>query len=277
MKKLLLLLVVGLLAVSLCACGGKDSGDSKDKNEGSSSSNSASQDGSGKEVISTNPYNGNLSNEEIDALIAKVEAIDKKQKEEQAALIENDPDLDLATLRNLKYDLVYFDNNDVPELVVTDEGYRTALYVFDGKDIVYAMKDEAYPDFEDGWPYGTAGNAGYDYIPRGNSIRCFSNESAGLIRYTNLWHLDDATKQLVPDNEFELVEYHFVDKDGNKKLDPGEESEYVFDPTAYFYGDQEVTSGEFYSHIVIGDYEELSGTKSLSEMRTALEGMKRAK
>ena len=277
MKKLLLLLVVGLLALSLCACGEKESAKPNESGSGSSSSSSNEGENGQKEVVSTNPYNANLANDVIDALISKVESIDKKHRENQAAQIENNPDLDLSTLTNIKYDLVYFDNNDVPELVVTDPGFRTALFVIDGKKISYAMKDADDPEFEEGWPFGVSGNVGYDYIPRGNSIRCFSNEAAGLIRYTDLWHLDSATKQLVPDNEFELVEYHFVDKDGNGKLDPGEETEHVFEPTAYFYGDQQVTSGEFYSHMVIGDYEELSGSKSLSEMKTALEGMKNTK
>ena len=55
------------------------------------------------------------------------------------------------------YHLIYFDNDDIPELVAGVNGFYISLYTYkDGK--AYTLMDR--------WVYGVMGNAGYEYSPR---------------------------------------------------------------------------------------------------------------
>ncbi len=181
-KKILFLLAMIVLVVGLVACGDKK----EPKNDASGNpiaTDKTSDKGKDKPVDNTNPYVANIPNEIIDFYKEKVEEVEKKHRENQTQLLELDPNTDISQLTNLKYDLVFFDDNNTPELVVTNPGMRTALYTYDAGKVIYTM-EEGNPDDEYGWPFGVSGNAGYEYIPRGNVIRWYANDYAGLIRYT---------------------------------------------------------------------------------------------
>ena len=122
-----------------------------------------------------------------------------------------------------------------------------------------------------GWPFGVSGNAGYEYIPRGNVIKWNNNDYAGLIRYTSLYKLDEATHLLVNRLEDTLYEVHYNDKNGNGEVDE-DEMDYV-EEAIYHLGDKVITAEEFGSYLIPGDYEELAGTKSYSEMIAALDSL----
>lgn len=74
-----------------------------------------------------------------------------------------------------KFNLIYFDEDEIPELATGVFGYSASLYLYrDGK--VYTLMDC--------WPYGAMGNTGYEYVPRKNSLRNDNSDFAGAIHYT---------------------------------------------------------------------------------------------
>ena len=120
-----------------------------------------------------------------------------------------------------------------------------------------------------------AGNAGYDYIPRGNVIRNYSTAFAGLIRYVQYSKLEN--NQMVRINKGDLTECHFVDANNNGSVDENEMNSYVDEPTKYYIGEKEVSSGDYYAQMIEGDFDELTARKSYSDFKAALEAMKSTK
>ena len=140
-----------------------------------------------------------------------------------------------------KYKLIYFDDDDVPELIADNPGYFVSMYTYhDGR--IYTVMDE--------WGYGAGGNHGYDYCPRKSSVRNYDTDYAGLILWTSYWTLG---------NEYELelvasIEYlNFIDANGNGVPD-GDESETAgYGDKSYIDG-VEITPEEEKSYSM-GEYE----------------------
>ena len=76
----------------------------------------------------------------------------------------------LPEYSNMKYSLMYFNNDDIPDLLIDCSGYFNSLYVYsDGKLHTVA----------DNWPYGAAGNGGYNFEK--GSISNSNSDYAGLV------------------------------------------------------------------------------------------------
>lgn len=135
----------------------------------------------------------------------------------------------------IQYNLVYFDEDDIPELVADNRGYSMSLYVYhDGR--IYTLMD--------GWGYGAMGNAGYEYCPRKNSLRNYNADYAGLILYTTYCSIsadytmdtvvsiktvnfDDTNRNGMPDeDEEESFGYYSVDYINNVEIAPEEYESY---------------------------------------------------
>ena len=248
-KKLLLVLAMVLLVVGLVACGKEPKTDE------------------------TDPFDVATKGDYAKAYKEKVAEIEKAHKAEQTKILEDNPDYDITQFANLAYDLVYIDDDDIPELVVTNPGYYTALYTYADGKVVYCMKDEMVPDDEHGWAYGAGGNAGYEYSPRINTIRNYNNDYAGLIRYINYSKLDATTHQLVSVYDKELKMYFFEDKNNNGELDENEADAASEEATAYYFGTEKLTEEEFNAKIVDEFFDDLAGKKSASEMNNALDSL----
>ncbi|MBR3280415.1 MAG: hypothetical protein IKI57_01030 [Clostridia bacterium] len=252
-KKSLLVLAILVLAVGLFGC------DNKKKQP---------------VVDEKDPYDQTFPAEILEAYKTKIEEIEKAHKAEQAKLMEEDPDFDIASLTNLKYDFAFINDDNIPELLVTNTGHSLAVYTYvDGK-IVYTMQDEGITD-EHGWLYGIAGNTGYDYVPRANVIRNYNNEYAGLVRYVSFNKLDEKTNQMVPVYDEALKEFHFNDKNLNNEIDEDEADDYVKEPVAFFFGENEITKEEYDAKLIDGDFEELVGRLSAAKMVEKIESLKK--
>ncbi len=218
------------------------------------------------------PYVANIPNEILDFYKEKIEAIEEQHKNEQEQMLEGNKDLDVTSLRNLKYDLVFFDDNNTPELVVTDEGYRTALYTYDAGKVIYTMAEDGISGDETGWAFGAGGNAGYEYIPRENVLRNYNSEYSGLIRYVSFFELDPKTHQLVSKYDQPLYEGHYNDANANGKIDDDEMETFINEPK-YFYAEKQISSGDWAGYMIDGDYVELVGTKSADSILKALQSL----
>ena len=157
------------------------------------------------------------------------------------------------------YNLIYFNDDDIPELVVAINGYVIYMYTFDSGYVYEAI---------DGWPYGAMGNTGYEYIPYQNVLRNYDSDFAGALIYETYMKLNENN---------EMVDYHdnylnmrfFKDLNGDSM--PSDD-EYTEDGEAYyFYGDTEITEEEYNSYVISGDYEYIEGKMNAYEIIGTLE------
>ena len=166
---------------------------------------------------------------------------------------------DMESDGEYKYELIYFDDDDVPELVADNPGYFVSMYTYhDGR--IYTVMDE--------WGYGAGGNHGYDYCPRKSSVRNYDTDYAGLILWTGYWTLDNEYKlERVASIEFR----NFIDSNGNGIPDGDENETAGYGGKSYIDG-VEITPEEEKSYSM-GEYEWLGAGQdgmSLEELSDAL-------
>lgn len=158
-----------------------------------------------------------------------------------------------------QYGLIYFDDDDLPELVADDPGYHVSLYTYhDGR--IHSIMYE--------WGYGAMGNAGYEYCPGKSSVRNYNTDYAGLILYTSYWTLSDG---YMLDGVVSIETLNFDDANGNGIPDEDEEESYGYYYVSYIDGvEVTVEKCESYS---MGEYVWLgagSNGMSLEELADTL-------
>lgn len=182
---------------------------------------------------------------------AYIETIRKLQAEYESEQTED-------SLSKLEYDLIYFNDDDIPELVAGMTGYWVSMYTYaDGK--IYTVIDH--------WGYGAMGNAGYEYLPRQNILRNYNSDYAGMIMNIYYGRMNDS---------FEMEDYYkdslrmlmFEDANGNQIPDDGEE--YSEDCETYYFGDQQLSEEEFNSKLIEGEFGYIFGHMSADEAIAAL-------
>lgn len=156
----------------------------------------------------------------------------------------------------IEYNLIYFDEDDIPELVAGENGYYASLYTYDN-GTVYTLMDR--------WPYGVMGNVGYEYVPRKNSLRNYNSDYAGAIRYTTYMAVNN---QHSWDTVAEIVTYNFDDVNKNGFPDENEQDSMDYYSVSYI-DDKEVSAEECDSYNV-GEYEYIEGKMSLEELKSEL-------
>ncbi len=261
MKKVLIVLavlvVIGLMICAIVGCEDKTTPNTSgepyeviDNGEGE-----VTPEDNEEETVppETDPYVANIPNEIIDFYKEKVEDINVADED-----------------KRLRYDLVFFDDNNTPELVVSDPGYRMILYTYDAGKVIYTQ--EEYED-EMGWPLGAGGNAGYDYAPRANTIRNYDSDHAGLVRYITYYVLNENSHQLVSLYDEPLYEMFYEDKNNNLDVDEDEFDTYSEEATGYVFGETKISQEDFEAKLVSGDFVELVGTKTFDEMIKALDSL----
>ncbi len=157
---------------------------------------------------------------------------------------------------DMAYDLIYVDEDDVPELVACHQGYSVSLYTYwDGA--VYALMDD--------WGYGAMGNAGYAYAPRRNNIVNDNSDYAGAILYTT--YMAVSNHQSV--DVIACIEtFNFDDVNQNGYPDEEELDSMGMYGVSYIDG-VEITAEEAASYKV-GDYEWIEGSMTFAELLAAL-------
>lgn len=155
-----------------------------------------------------------------------------------------------------EYNLIYFDEDDIPELVAGVEGYSISLYTYnDGK--VYTLMDH--------WAYGAMGNMGYEYSPGKNSMRNYNNDFAGAVLYTTYMAVSD---QYTMDLVTQIETYNFDDVNGNGFPDENEEESIGYYSVSYING-EEVTA-EKCASFNVGEYEYIEPVMNLEVLRSKL-------
>lgn len=117
------------------------------------SSESKKEVSKGNETTINNKTNTENNSYDKDAYVKKIEEIKNEY---------NDVDL--------KYGLVYIDEDDVPELIVDCEWYWQSIYKLENGKVVAISEYDGY---------GTHGSSGYSYIPKKNIIRRYATNNDG--------------------------------------------------------------------------------------------------
>lgn len=157
-----------------------------------------------------------------------------------------------------EYDLIYVDDNDTPELVAGLTGYYVSLYTYDnGK--VYTLMDT--------WGYGAMGNAGYEYVPRMNSLRNYNADFAGAIMYTTYMNMSLGNQPMI-DVSVQIKTYNYDDANNNGMPDQSEEASMGYYSVSYI-DDRQITDEEAASYD-LGEYEYIEGKMSFDELQSEL-------
>lgn len=159
----------------------------------------------------------------------------------------------------LKYDLVYLDEDGVPELVMGHPGYFVSVYQY-AEGTLYCLGE---------WSYGVMGNHGYEYVPRGNVICNYNADLAGAIMYVWYGRLG-ASREIESYYDEPLSMWLFRDENGNYQMD---EDEPYADERFYYYGDREITPEEFHAYLIPGDYQPLVGSQSAACLLAQLQAV----
>lgn len=159
---------------------------------------------------------------------------------------------ELESEEALTYDLIYVDEDEIPELTSGKNGYYTSLYTY-GNGTVYTLMDR--------WPYGAMGNAGYEYAPKKNSLRNDNTDYAGAILYTTYMEIG-SSHTLDTVAEIKLV--NFDDVNGNGV--PDEEEMGSVGSYGVCYLDGKEASDEECAAFDAGGYEPIMGSMSREEL-----------
>jgi len=157
---------------------------------------------------------------------------------------------------DLQYNLIYFDDNDIPELITGKNGFYISMYTYNDGE-VYTLMDQ--------WVYGAMGNAGYEYIPGKNNLRNYDNDLAGAICYITYMSINE---NYSIDVTAQIKRVNFDDKNQNDMIDEDErESAGKFHKI--YIDDTEISEEEAESYN-IGEYEYITPSMTLDEIKSAL-------
>ncbi len=158
---------------------------------------------------------------------------------------------------DLRFNLIYFDDDEIPELVTGVNGYYMSLYTFQDKT-AYRLMDH--------WGYGAMGNAGYEYSPKKNSLRNYNADYAGAIVYTTYMTIDS---QHFLETIAQIETFNFDDVNGNGVPDE-EENDSVGNYSISYMEGEEITDEEWNAYEA-GGYVFMETVMSLEELMAELQ------
>lgn len=165
-----------------------------------------------------------------------------------------------------RYNLVYLDADDVPELVVDVPGYNLTTYT---------MADGMPSCLMPGWGYGAMGHSGYEYAEKTGWIRDHDQDYAGALHYTTFLKQDEKGHF---SEGYTREDYFFDDADGDG-VPSQEELEHSFEEgvghTEYYVRQPEFHQDDSVKDIVEEldsyDYEVLGGEYTYPEIQKMLD------
>lgn len=157
--------------------------------------------------------------------------------------------------QSLKYGLIYFDGDNIPELIIGHNGYWVSMYTYDnGK--VYTVMDK--------WGYGAMGNAGYSYYPKKNCLYNRNCDFAGL--EWRDYFVTMKKHKLTNMYSKEIEGYLYVDKNHNGYPDEDE----GLDKPIYYYGGKKISEKKYNSFFPKWKVKKILPTLSYNKMEKKL-------
>lgn len=154
------------------------------------------------------------------------------------------------------FDLIYFDEDDLPELVTCRSGENVSLYTFSDGEVIQMCDD---------WPYGAWGNSGYEYFPKESIIFNSDSDYAGAMYWETYMRWNPDTRQFEDLNDKPLSVRRFDDRNGNGEPD---DDEFFSDDAEllYYYGDTQISEEEYKSHGHDGETDSLCGSLTYEQI-----------
>lgn len=161
----------------------------------------------------------------------------------------------------IKCDLIYFNNDDIPDLVIDGSGLN--LYMYKNGKVYTLMENE---------PYGVGGSKYFSYLEKKGAIYNYGNSYAGAISQIVI-------KVLNSKEEFD--EFTIISE--GETLEPSdsmyEQVQKELDESAgYYYNGKKISEEEFNNKLKessIGsneqEYNELGGSKTIEEVKKQLQ------
>lgn len=160
----------------------------------------------------------------------------------------------------LRYDLIYIDEDNIPELIIDYPGYFLEGYTYSDGTVYHIM---------DYWPYGAMGNAGYSYLPHQNVVTNSNSDLAGALIWMSVWEIDE-NFQISNKLDADLNIRYFESEPDEFYPDDLSNIDYTDNPY-YYYGTTPITQSEYLSYIPEGDYDWISGVFDYDTIIEALE------
>ena len=161
-----------------------------------------------------------------------------------------------------EYDLVYTDDDDIPELVVGYPGYWVSLIAYENGKAHYLMNK---------WPYGAGGNGGYSYVPSKGIYYNGNADHAGAIYYDTYMSKRDVG-ELGTDYWVKNTNFNDIDGDGCPSDDELEASgEYVGSSEYHSEIDRNMTEDEIKAVVDLYESYEMKYLSGKMDYSTFLE------
>ena len=254
MKKIIFLMII-ISLVALTGCGSK----------GEVEPYTVTYDDSYEDYDVKDPYELKYSEDIINAYVEKIDELEKNRRERLITEYEENSNLDYSTIKNIKYDLGFINDDNIPELIASEEESWVGIYTYKNNKIVFIGSYSNEPMTFD---WGSEGNQSYEYIPKGSIIYNVRTDYGKLIYYYNYRKL---TKDFKIENLYseKLYLLHFEDINNNKI--PEDDERYSQEIHHFFFGDKEIDEQRFRKYNITDVYENLFGTKNAEEMKYELE------
>lgn len=164
---------------------------------------------------------------------------------------------------NITCDLIYFNNDNIPDLVIGISGYWVSLYIYENGTI-YNPVDE--------WGYGTGGSKYYEYLEKKGAIYNYGNSYAGAIGEITLYILNSK-------KEFDVLSYVYEGATLESTNSMYEQVQKELAETeGYYYNGQKISEQEFNNKlkefsvsIDEKDYKGLGGNRAAAEIKEQLQ------
>ena len=164
---------------------------------------------------------------------------------------------------NLTCDLIYFNNDNIPDLVIGISGYWVSLYVYENGTVYNPI---------DNWAYGAMGNTGYLYQEKNGAIFNYNSDYAGGILTTSIAKYNSK-------HDFDYLAHRDKGADIDSTDSMYEEVQKDLEKTGgYYYNDQKISEEEFNNKVKelsvstdVNDYKGLDGSKTAEEIKNQLQ------
>ena len=165
--------------------------------------------------------------------------------------------------KEITYDLIYFNDDNIPDLVVGLQGYWVSLYMY---------KNGSVTEIVDEWSYGAMGNAGYDYLEKKGIIRNYNSDYAGAVMTQNILVLNN-------NNKFDTLSVTDQGADVPESDSSYQEiMKYLEKVKGYYFNDKKITEEEYNNKLKElsisrneSSYKVLFGTKTSTEIQKELQ------
>lgn len=162
---------------------------------------------------------------------------------------------------DIQCDLIYFNNDDIPDLVIGIQGYWVSLYIYENGTVYNPIKE---------WSYGMMGNTGYMYLEKKGIVSNHNSDFAGAISTDSILILNSKKEfdTLLSRGEGATMPEDFPDNEAVKKD--------LEETSGYYYNGDKLTEEQYNNKlnelsIDKANFKQLDGSKNIEDVKKQLQ------